>query len=258
MASSSLEFLLLIFYFLCLATTFRAQTIISVSKDASSLQYLTQIHLTDALIPANLVVHLNGGLVWVSRHSSTAKPVPRRSIRCLLASTPNGASSGDSTCVVLSQNGVTGISMIGQLEEDTVAVDSYDVLPISAFQRFLFSSSPDSLLSGLAIGAEGMMGLGRSRISLPEQVAAAAGSDRRFFLCLSASDGVIVIGGENLPSISPLSSLWAAVSRSLTYTPLLAGDSDGYLIDLKSVKVNGERVALTSPSTQMVLKRFSI
>lgn len=94
-----------------------------------------------------------------------------------------------------------------------------------------------------------MMGLGRARTALPEQLSAASGGDRRFFLCLSESDGVIVAGGNWPYSTSP--PLGADVSKSMVYAPLLTaepGSSGEYSVKLTSIEVKGERLALNPSS----------
>ncbi|KAL8224880.1 hypothetical protein R6Q57_017437 [Mikania cordata] len=79
--------------------------------------------------------------------------------------------------------------------------------------RFMFSCAPTFLLQGLTSGVSGMAGLGRTKIGLPSQVAAAFSFDRKFAICLSSStnsNGVIFFedGPYNfLPNIDASQSL---------------------------------------------------
>ncbi|KAK4783718.1 hypothetical protein SAY86_018086 [Trapa natans] len=138
-----------------------------------------------------------------------------------------------------------------ELSEGAVAVDSPQRSSIPAVHQFLFAHAPSSLLSGLASGARGVLGLGRVRTALPEQLSAAAsGGDRRFFLCLSESNGIIVSCGD-----WPYSSSfpWRGdVSRSMIYAPLSTAEPESsreYSLNLKAIEVNGERLTLSLNSS---------
>lgn len=156
---------------------------------------------------------------------------------------------GGTSCGVVSENGVTGMAAASELSEGAVAVHSSHEAAITTVHRLLFALSPSSLLSGLASGAKGMLGLGRARTALPEQLSAGSGGERRFFLCLSESDGVIVTGGGWPYSSSP--PLNDDVSRTMVYAPLLTAESETpgeYSVKLQAIEVNAERLTLSSSS----------
>ncbi|CAL1396914.1 unnamed protein product [Linum trigynum] len=229
--------------------------VLPVSRDSATLQYTTVIRSADSLQPIKLAVDLGGPALWLDcdHHSSSLLRrnfVPSRSIHCsaansdgLLRRTTPGA------CVVGAQNGVVGSRAAGQLAEGAFAVGSTDGSGSTArVDRFLFSCGSGFLLSGLASGAVGMMGLGRTRISPPAQFASAFDFRRRFAVCLS-SEGFLAFGDSPSESI-----LGPEISKSLLYTPLVissvadAGSKSPagheYFINLKSIRVNGERVYL--------------
>ncbi|OWM69846.1 probable aspartic proteinase GIP2 [Punica granatum] len=254
-------FFFLFFFIVSLIHRFHAQTVslpktflLPVTKDASSLQYLAKIRPGgDPPRPLTLVLDLGGPQLWTSHAPPTRLRVPLRSVECLSA-----ANSGDertrrgSTCVVISGNVVTGLAAPSELSEGAVTVESSHAASIPAVHKLLFALSPEYLLSGLASGASGMLGLGRARTALPNQLAAASGGDRRFFLCLSESDGVIAVGGDWPYFSSPSSG--ADVSKSMVYAPLLTaepGSSGEYSVKLRSIEVNGERLTLNSSSMQL-------
>lgn len=87
-----------------------------------------------------------------------------------------------------------------------------------------------------------MLGLGVDKLSLPSQFATALNLRRRFAVCLSPTRGYLVLSGVDIPSSSIIGSqLW----NSLTYTPLISS-TDGYHVNVKSIKVNGKPVPLNA------------
>ena len=118
----------------------------------------------------------------------------------------------------------------GELVEDMVAVEGSEMV-----SPFLFSCAPKPLLKGLARGTVGMLGLGRTRISLPASV----GLHRKFAVCLSPSDGGAVLLENEIAGTD--------ISKSLVYTPLLTDqilNSEQYFINVKSIRINGRGVSL--------------
>lgn len=138
------------------------------------------------------------------------------------------------------------MSTQGDLVQDIVAVQVIDgskTESIATFDsHFLFSCAPKLLLNGLASGAKGMLGLGRTRISVASQIAAEFSSKLQFILCLSSSNGVVLHDNGQYGSF-----FVSAISDSLTYTPLVTNQVDSpheYFINLKSIKVNEKRLSL--------------
>lgn len=133
----------------------------------------------------------------------------------------------------------------GELVEDVVAVLSMDGSKATVDQ-FVLSCVPTFLLNGLASGAKGMIGLGRTRIALPSQISTALGTHQRFTICLSSSDGIIV------SDQGPHGSVFGTeISGSAMYTPLVTNYGDNslheeHLIGVKSIKINGKRLSLNA------------
>ncbi|KAK7363711.1 hypothetical protein VNO77_05863 [Canavalia gladiata] len=86
-----------------------------------------------------------------------------------------------------------------------------------------------------------MLGLGRSRSSLPSQLFDAFSTHRKITLCLSSSQGVVLLG--NIPYDSH-------ILKSLTFTPLLVTNfpSHEYFINVNAVKINGKRLSFDTSS----------
>lgn len=184
------------------------------------------------LVSSKLVLDLNGPFLWADCSSSSShKPIRSGSLKCLLAN----------SCNLNPLNTITKVTKPGHLADEIMTFDyvnSHNSKPISTVQNLLFSCAPTVLLQGLASGASGMLGLGRSKISLPSQLSNTFGTRRKFSICLSESDGVIFSG-----------DMMSDMYKSLMYTPLISkSTSTDYFINVKSVKVNKKRLALGTKS----------
>lgn len=228
--------------------------VLPLTKDLSTLQYVTELLIGENLSPVKLVVDLGGPLLWVDSEStsqfSSPGSVKSCSLQCSMVEISGCSRSGglgcnaSKTCTLQVENSVSRISTSGEMKEDIVGVKFLDAMVPGSFayiQRFLFSSAPNLLLEGLASGAKGMLGLGNSRISLPSQFSTTFDFfHRKFSLCLSPSNGAIFLGGipselENDPSIS------------IMYTPLISNKSkiqQGYYINVNSIKISGKKLSL--------------
>lgn len=230
---------LLFFFFFISLVSFSSSLILPVTKDAATLQYVTQIYYGTPFVPGKFVLDLGGPFLWLDcssgRFSSSNRLIQCGSIECLTAKTSDcghGSESDNETsrCRLSPENTVTGLAAPGELAEDMVAVEGSEM-----GSPFLFSCATKSLLKGLSRGTAGMLGLGRTRISLPSQL---AGSVRKFAVCLSPSDGAVFLENEIAGTV---------LSKSLVYTPLLTDDalnSEQYFINVKSIRINGRRVSL--------------
>ncbi|CAN0886879.1 Probable aspartic proteinase GIP2 [Linum grandiflorum] len=254
--SSSCIFLVLIscLLFSSAKSSFRPKSLVlPVTKDQTTLQYISQINQRTPLVPLNLTLDLGGKNLWVDCEqgyvSSSYKPSRCRSAQCSLAksrtcttecnSTPRPGCYNN-TCDLLPDNTVTRTVSVGQLGQDVVYIQSTDG-KVAKVPNFLLSCGTN-LAEGLAKGVTGMAGLGWTKISLPSQFSAAFSLHRKFALCLSSSssNGVVFFGDGPY------------VSKSLTYTPLIfnkvstgsasffKGDaSSDYFIGVRSIKING-------------------
>ncbi|KAK7270262.1 hypothetical protein RIF29_23275 [Crotalaria pallida] len=241
--------------------------VLQVSKDTSTLQYVTQIRERTPLVPLNFVLDLGGQFQWVDCEnnyvSSTYRPARCRSAQCSLAGA-NGCGDcfsspkpgcNNNTCGLLPDNTVTHTATSGELAQDVVSIQSTNGFNPGrnvTVSNLLFSCAPTSLLQGLAKGTSGMAGLGRTKISLPSQFASAFSFHRKFAICLS-SNGVVFFGDGPyvlLPNVD--------ASQSLTFTPLIKNPvstasafsqgepSSEYFIGVKSIRVDGKAVAINT------------
>ncbi|KAF9622745.1 hypothetical protein IFM89_033980 [Coptis chinensis] len=223
------------------------------------------------LVSINVVVDLGGQYLWVDcdRNYVSLSYTPARcnSAQCSLASsgacgTCNGPARpgcNNNTCSLFPENTVTRTATGGEVAQDVVslqATNGKNPGPVVSIPRFLFTCGSTFLLEGLASGVQGMAGLGRGRIGLPSQFAAAFSFNRKFAVCLTSTtsaNGVIFFGNSPyvmLPNID--------ISTSLIYTPLLINPvstagvfSQGeksveYFIGVKSIKVNEKSISLNT------------
>uniref|UniRef100_A0A2N9HNR3 Peptidase A1 domain-containing protein n=1 Tax=Fagus sylvatica TaxID=28930 RepID=A0A2N9HNR3_FAGSY len=277
--ASSFHFLLLCSLLFLISSQCIAKTsfhpkalVLPITKDSSTLQYLTHINQRTPLVPIKLTLDLGGQFLWVDCEkgyvSSTFKPVQCNTSQCKLArsgacieacySAPKPGCNNN-TCSLLPDNTVTHTSSDGELSQDVVSIQSTDGSNPGtkvSMPNLLFTCGSTSLLKGLTRGVKGMAGLGRTMISLPYQFSAAFRFHRKFAICLSSStrsNGVMFFGDGPyvlLPNID--------VSKSLIYTPLIKNPvstassyfkgepSAEYFIKVRSIKINGKVVPLNT------------
>ncbi|KAI9195475.1 hypothetical protein LWI28_015259 [Acer negundo] len=190
--------------------------LLPVSKDPSTVQYITRLNFGTPSVPKTLVVDLGGRYTWIDcakgYKSSTYKPGFCGSAPCSLAksdgcskclSAPKpGCTTKNSTCDLNPENTVTGHVDFGELAMDKISLQSTDGSkpgPLNSVSDFIFSCATDRLVIDFARGAKGMLGLGRNPVGLPTQLASAFGGGfhRKFAICLPSkpkTNGVIFFG----------------------------------------------------------------
>ncbi|CAL5207023.1 unnamed protein product [Lathyrus oleraceus] len=283
MANSNIQHSIsLLLLLLFISPTFSQQSfrpkalVLPVTKDSeTTLQYIAQINQRTPLVPLNLIVDLGGQFLWVDCEnqytSSTYRPARCRSAQCSLAKA-NGCGDcfsspkpgcNNNTCGLLPDNTVTHTATSGELAEDVLSIQStngFNPGQTVSVSRFLFSCAPTSLLKGLASGASGMAGLGRTKIALPTQLASAFSFDRKFAFCFSSSNGVVIFGDGPYGFAANVGSAPNVVydSKSLTYTPLLINPvstasafsqgepSAEYFIGVKAIKIDEKVVSVNT------------
>ncbi|KAH9682908.1 peptidase A1 domain-containing protein [Citrus sinensis] len=274
MALSS-KFLLFCFLLLFISpsiakTSFRPKALVlPVTKDGSTLQYLTQIKQRTPLVPVKLTLDLGGQFLWVDCEkeyvSSSYTFAPCHSAPCSLANAPycfecHGIKPRpgchNNTCNLLPENTINGISFFGGVSMDVASIQSTD------------GKNPGKVVSvpKLLFGVTGMAGLGRTKISLPSLFSSAFSFKRKFAICLSSStkaNGAVFFGDGPyvmLPGVD--------VSKSLTYTPLILNPvttatrtfidlpSSDYFIEVKSIKINGHVIPMNTSLLSIDKKGF--
>ncbi|KAI3496560.1 hypothetical protein L1887_38925 [Cichorium endivia] len=216
-------------------TFFHGDFLLTIAKDPQTLQYTTQLLIGTPPLPTKLVVHFSGQSLWLScaQPSSSRQLVRHGSLPCLMAKSGGQSPIAPPTiCDIHQENPITGSTNFGDLAEDIFTIVDGNG-PVVTVDRFLFSCSPEYLLKGLATGAKGVLGFGRSKIAFQSQAVNNFDISRKFTVCLSSSEGFIISGTSS------------GISKSLSYTPLTSTHGpDGYYVNVKSIKINGRRLAL--------------
>ncbi|KAK9076960.1 hypothetical protein SSX86_005295 [Deinandra increscens subsp. villosa] len=271
---ASFHFLLVFFSLVSLALAKTSpRPILQVTKDAKTLQYITQISQRTPLVPVKLTLDLGGPYMWVNCErgytSTTYTPALCGSSPCRLLNTtscttgtscqPPVPDCFNNTCGHGPDNPIANTGTSGQLGADIFKIQSSNgknVQPALTVPRLYFICGNNFINDGLAAGVTGMAGLGRTGASLPAQLSSYFRFDHKFALCLSSStksSGAVFFGDGPytlLPNVD--------ASSSLTYTPLIInpvtesgflGDaSPKYFIGVKSIKVNDKRVTAFNQS----------
>ncbi|CAN4086250.1 unnamed protein product [Withania somnifera] len=184
--------------------------ILPVTKDSSTLQYITQIGQRTPILPIKLTIHL----------------ALCGSAQCIIAKVNTCGS-----CTTTLYDG-------GEINEDVLSIQSTDGSNHGncvKIPSFILTCVPTFLTEGLASGVKGTVGLGSNRIALPSQLAEIFSFPRKFAVCLSSStqsSGVIFFGDGPymmLPNID--------VSKDIIFTPLITSP-------LKLDQVNGKPVII--------------
>ncbi|CAI9771006.1 unnamed protein product [Fraxinus pennsylvanica] len=245
--------------------------VLPVTKDPSTLQYVTQIEQRTPLVPIKLSIHLGGQTLWVDcengYNSSSYRSARCRSAQCSIAKShacgdcftrmPKIGCSNNACYNTPDNPAINTFYDGGEISEDVLSIQStngFNPGQLVNISRFIFSCVPSFLTAGLANGVKGTAGLGGSLIALPSQLARVFGFQRKFAICLSSStrsNGIVFFGNGPyvlLPGID--------ASKSLSYTPLIKNPfgigsvpflnepSSEYFIGLKSIRINGKSLQL--------------
>ncbi|KAK1430064.1 hypothetical protein QVD17_12558 [Tagetes erecta] len=260
--------LLVLLFFSFVVSSSLAKTsprpLLQVTKDATTLQYVTQISQRTPLVPVKLTLDLGGPYMWVDCEqgytSSTYHPAICDSASCQLLNTtycnigpscePPRPGCYKNTCQHMPYSPFLGDPDVGQFGSDVFNIRSTNGKNVLTVPRFYIICARTHLLYGLASGVTGIAGFGRTNASIPAQLSAYFRFGRKFALCLSSStrsSGAVFFGDGPytlLPNVD--------ASSFLTYTPLfvkpvtehgfLNDASPKYFIGVKSIKINDKRV----------------
>ncbi|KAK3031178.1 hypothetical protein RJ639_035335 [Escallonia herrerae] len=186
-------------------------------------------------------------------NSSTYKPGRCGSPPCLAAkvsdcaycySTPPKPGCSTNTCILNPKNTITGVAASEELSTDVVSFKSTAHTKTNV-PRFIFSCSRVGLLEGLPRGASGMVGLGRTTISLPSQL-----STPKFALCLPPkikSKGVVIFGNPPYAFYPPYNKK-KSIDLQFSYTKLYNNPvhpSAEYLIGVTGITIDKKRIPIS-------------
>ncbi|CAL0307257.1 unnamed protein product [Lupinus luteus] len=278
---STCYFLNLLFFLSLLSISVALNTpkpktiILPIEKDPLTLQYSTSIHMGTPPVKLDLVIDISDRFLWYEcgndYNSSTYNPIRCGTRKCKIAKgtgcincTKHPLKTGctNNTCGIDVYNPAAEFFVSGDIGQDILSslYSTNGGRALSNINAPNFISAcvyPDKfgvedLLHGLAKGKKGVLGLARTAISLPTQLAANYNLARKFALCLPSTSkqnrlGDLFIGGG--PYYYPPHD----ASKFLVYTPLIVNPtstgpifdndpSSEYFIDLKSIEVDAKVV----------------
>ncbi|KAL0348803.1 UNVERIFIED_CONTAM: putative aspartic proteinase GIP2 [Sesamum angustifolium] len=248
----------ILFFLAILISASNAQNglILPIRKDAKTYQFYTTVELGSNRAAITPIIDLGAQYSWFQCDnyvSSTYSAIPcgsrtceiAKGIGCVSCNGPLRPGCTNDTCPSFAFNPFQGVVVSEFFGVDTLYAKNQQPVP-----EYLFSCMESRFMEGLASGANGLVGLARTEISLHKQVANKFNLPDRFSVCLPSSGlGKLSIGG-------PSSSTLSTISKSLKATPLIVnpvstapsyavGDpSDEYFIDVKSIRVGGETLSV--------------
>ncbi|CAI8610486.1 unnamed protein product [Vicia faba] len=272
--------------------------ILPIAKDPTTLQYSTTIKMGTPARSLDLVIDISERFLWFecdkTYNSSTYNPIQCGSKKCKLSkgtecitctNHPLKTGCTNNTCALSVFNPIAQLFVSGDIGDDILSslhttVGDRGILKNVNAPHFISSCVyPDKFgvqgfLQGLSKGKKGILGLARTLISLPTQLATRFKLDRKFTLCLPSSSktngprlghglglGSLFIGGGPYH----LGSSKDDFSKFLTYTPLIANrhstgpifdnsPSTEYFIKVNSIKVDNS--VINYNSTLLSINRF--
>ncbi|KAL0457268.1 UNVERIFIED_CONTAM: putative aspartic proteinase GIP2 [Sesamum latifolium] len=251
----------ILFFLAILISASNAQNglILPVRKDAKTTQFYTTVEFGSNRAAITPIIDLGAQFFWFQCDnyvSSTYSPIPcgspkceiARGIGCISCNGPLRPGCTNDTCPASAFNPFQDVLVSEFFGVDTLYAKNQQPVP-----EYIFSCMQSRFMEGLASGANGLVGLARTEISLHKQVSNKFNLPDRFSVCFpsSGSLGKLSIGG-------PSSSTISTISKSLKATPLIVnpvstapayavGDpSDEYFIDVKSIRVGTETLSVKS------------
>ncbi|XP_072976079.1 chitinase CLP-like [Typha angustifolia] len=150
------------------------------------------------------------------------------------------------TCIAYPMNPVTRTCFFGDLTSTSIQISTTngDHLTSSiSISGVVSSCAPRTLLTSLPAAATGVVGLARSRLSLPSQLSKGRFNSNQFAICLpsaTAAPGVAFFGAAPYRLLPPT---LPEISTLLSYTALLKNPKNpAYFIDVEGIAVNREAV----------------
>lgn len=242
----------LVFISSLLISAVSAQTglILPLRKHSKTSQFITTFLMGSNRTPINAALDLGGPFLWFVCNDYTSKtyaPIPcgspkcdeAKGIGCVGCNLPPRPGCTNDTCGASPYNPFLDI-----LVSEGYAVDTFYAKNRAAVPEFSFSCMEKDYSTGLADGATGMLGLGRTQISLHKQASTKLNLPDTFSLCLpSSGTGKLSIGIKPDTSIKPVKTTPLIINPVSTYQIYTTGDaSDEYFIDVKSIYVDGARL----------------
>ncbi|KAG8370154.1 hypothetical protein BUALT_Bualt14G0087800 [Buddleja alternifolia] len=241
----------LLFFFAILIYSTNAQNglTIPIQRDSKTSRFYTTIQMGSNRATINALIDLGGPFLWFSCNdhiSNTYNPIPCGSTKCDIAkglgcfgcNLPPRPGCSNDTCGASPYNPFMDMLVSQGFYEDTLYTKDPLTVP-----EFSYSCMDKDFLEGLPSSSTGMLGLGRTNISLHKQIATKFNLPDKFSLCFpSSGTGKLSVGPGPSPDISKsLKTTPLIINPVSTYPIYVEGDpSDEYFIQVNSIRVDGK------------------
>uniref|UniRef100_A0ACD5WJ02 Uncharacterized protein n=1 Tax=Avena sativa TaxID=4498 RepID=A0ACD5WJ02_AVESA len=235
-----------------------------ITKDSATSLYIVSAPVVENdQITNHLVLDLSGPIIWSTCPDGYVK-LGCTSLACMHAHRfhpPNcphtgyGKPRADNPrrckCTAHPHNPVSGDTASDDMTEFTTTINATDGKNPVKEVSFVVATScaPESLLAKLPENVVGVVGLARSAVALPAQIADTQKVAKKFALCLPSGGaaGVAIFGGGPLFLLPPERP--DMMESLVGYTPLVKhGESPGYYISAdRGIAVNQVQVPLDTP-----------
>ncbi|GLT78434.1 hypothetical protein SLA2020_499700 [Shorea laevis] len=243
--------------------------LIPIRKDAAILQYYTTYNLGSPSYKLNAVIDIGGPFLWFNCNDSRIKSSSNHAVACDTneCSDAGGGISclgcndtprlgcANNTWGLFTYNPINDSLASGGLWKDGIAFGTKSL----KMPHLFFGCGLAGQLNSLATGAQGMLGLGRTPLSLQTQISSAFNVPPRFALCAPSSAkpgrlGAIVFGGGPY-YMTPYPK---DISEVLISTPLILNTvssapisregetSSEFFISANSINIDGKVVSFNS------------
>ncbi|WJX27007.1 hypothetical protein P8452_15870 [Trifolium repens] len=242
-----------------------SQFILPIEKDPLTNLFYTSLGIGTPQHNFNLVIDLGGPTLWYdcfkTYNSSTYKSISCDSKLCPANSGCTGCPGPfkpgctNNTCAANIINPLVNAIFVGDTGNDVLFISHSKLTNIlsSCTEAEIFTGE-DVPLKNLPKTSKGILGLGRTKLSLPKQLSSHNNLPNKFSLCLPSSNkkglGSLFIGEIPKQSSSfkfQLTTIPLIINPFSTAPIFSPGDASyEYFINVKSIKVGGEVVNFKS------------
>ncbi|KAK7359727.1 hypothetical protein VNO77_01692 [Canavalia gladiata] len=238
--------------------------ILPIRKDPVTNVFYTSIGIGTPRHNFNVAIDLAGENLWYdcdnNHNSSSYSPLscdshscPKGSYStCGVCHGPFKPGCTNNTCGTPNYNPLAQIIFPGDLGEDVIFISQIQVPHfLSGCTNSHAFSAKHRLIEGLPKGNKGMIGLARSQLALPTQLALLKKLPTKFSLCLPSSNNIgftnLLVGPEGHPQdVSKYVQTTPLVVNKVDTGPVFEEDvpSTEHFIDVKSIKIDDQVVNL--------------
>ncbi|CAJ2658579.1 unnamed protein product [Trifolium pratense] len=242
-----------------------SQFILPIEKDPITNLFTTSLGIGTPQHNFNLAIDLGGPILWYdcykTYNSSTYKPISCDSklcpgnTGCTGCSVPFKPGCTNNTCATNIINPLVHAIFVGDTGNDVLFISHSKVSNIlSGCTESEVFTGEDVPLKNLPKTSKGILGLARTKLSLPKQLSSHNNFPNKFSLCLPSSNkkglGSLFFGGvpqKSSYSKFQLTTIPLIINPFSTAPIFSVGDASyEYFIDVKSIKVGGEVVNFKS------------